>query len=152
MTEQSDSPSTRDLLKSAIDRATAGAGPVMKVNFVDDEWVMSVHELEAFWQQHPVAGFCTVSSRGKPHVVPIEPELVDGTFTMSTFANAVRISDLRSNSQAALISWSGPWEVVVVYGKATIEPGEAEEMVTVRLVPSRIYCIRPPAWHHAAKA
>jgi len=143
-------PEQHEVLESAIRAARDRAGPIMKANFVHDDWVMSVEEFEAFWSKNPVAGFCTVSPKGRPHVVPIEPSLVDGCLVMSTFADAVRVRDLRENPSAALISWTSPWEVVVVYGKASVE-GEGPSMVTVRLVPDRIYCIRPPTWHHAAK-
>ena len=141
----------RDIIGRAIQVARERAGPVMKANFVHDDWVMSVEEFEAFWSTNAVAGFCTVSPEGRPHVVPIEPSLVEGCLVMSTFADAVRVRDLRDNPNAALISWASPWEVVVVYGRASIE-GEGQPMLTVRLVPDRIYCIRPPSSHHASTA
>jgi hypothetical protein len=143
----------RAIVGNALERARRLAGPAMKENFVHDDWVMSVDEFEAYWVAHPLAAFCTVSPFGAPHVVPIEPSFVAGRFVMETFANAVRIADLRVNARASLISWSSPWEVVIVQGRASLsEAAETSTMVSVTLIPRRIYAIRPPAGHHAAQA
>jgi uncharacterized pyridoxamine 5'-phosphate oxidase family protein len=142
------------LILKAMERALAKAGPAMEKNFLDADWLMSVAEFKTFWADRPVASFCTVSTNGAPHVVAIEPTLSRGQFLMNTYANAVRLRDIRANNKVSLLAHKGPYKVVVVYGLAFIDEASLDknETVQVRVRPTQIYAIRPPAGHHAAGA
>jgi hypothetical protein len=134
-------------LQSLIDATVAAASPLMRENFVHPDWVMSAAEFDAYWAKRPMAAFCTVSPTGRPRIAPIEPVYAVVTFTKATFRDAARLRDLAANPHAALVSWTSPYEVAVIYGAAVVEEEDGGAMVTVRLTPERIYAVRPPAGH-----
>jgi predicted pyridoxine 5'-phosphate oxidase superfamily flavin-nucleotide-binding protein len=136
-------------IQSIIDHTAATAGPAMRANFVHPAWVMSATEFGAFWAQPRMAGFGTVSPTGRPHVAALEVSYRDGRFHVPTFANAVRLADIRANPSVSLVAWSDAYHAMTIYGTARIL-SSAAAMVTVEVTPTRIYAIRPPAGHHAA--
>lgn len=145
-----DSLPDMDSPQGLIEESARRAGRAMRENFVHPDWIMSAEEFEAFWSRGPMAAFCTASASGAPHVVPIDPVYEAGVFTMPTFRDAARLRDLRADPRVAIASWDGPYRAVVVYGRAEIDDAGEGRMVVVRVVPERIYAIRPPAGHPAA--
>ncbi len=155
---------TLQTLQKIIDRSAATAGSAIKRNFIGGGWSMSAQEFVAFWEKQPMASISTVSAKGKVHVAPLEPRLVDGKFYIPTFPDSARLEDHRANPRCAIAAWDGPYRAVIVYGAArevptnptartqqtAVEQGYAPgDMVTIEVTPSRIYGIRPPEGHPA---
>ena len=112
-----------------------------------------------------MASISSSSGTGRVHVAPLEPKLVDGRFLIPTFPDSQRLKDHRANPRCAILSWDGPYRAAIVYGLArevdVDETGRTSEtareqgydpdsMVTVEVIPTRIYGIRPPKGHPAA--
>jgi hypothetical protein len=135
-------------LQEIIERSAATAGSAMRQNFAVPAWTMSPEEFVSFWGEGRMASISTASARGDVHVAPLDVQLVDGVFRIATFADAVRLRDHRARPRCAISSWDGPYRAVIVYGDAR-EAGTEGAMVTVEIVPTRIYAIRPPAGHHS---
>jgi hypothetical protein len=161
-----ETPETLARLQEILDKSAATAGPAVKRNFIGGGWAMSAEEFVAFWDRGPMASISTVSERGEVHAAPLEPRLVDGCFYIPTFPDSQRLRDHRANPRCAIAAWDGPYRAVIVYGTARETTGDstgrsaetAEEqgyaaraMVTIEVTPTRIYGIRPPAGHQAAK-
>jgi len=161
-----ETPETLRRLQEIIERSTASAGTAIKRNFIGGGWSMSAEEFVAFWDAGPMASVSTVSDRGRVHVAPLEPRLVDGKFYVPTFPDSQRLLDHRANGRCAIAAWDGPYRAVIVYGTArevdSDPTGRNEEaageqrypsrgMVTIEIAPTRIYAIRPPAGHHARR-
>ena len=159
-----ESPATLRWLSELIDRSTQTAGPALARNFTGGGWAMSAEEFVAFWGEGRMAAVATVSSDGKVHSAPLDPQLVDGRFIIPTFANSRRLEDHRANPRCSITSWDGPYRAVIVYGNArvverdptgrTMEVADEQALdpasiVTVQVTPTRIYAIRPPAGHPA---
>jgi hypothetical protein len=144
-----ETPETLAKLQAIMDRSVRTAGAAMKEAFGSDDWRMSVEEFVAFWGAERMASIATPSVAGSVHAVALDIRLVDGIFHIPTFGNAVRLADHRANPRCVITSWDDSYHVAVVYGDANFVEGAG--MVDVVVTPTRIYAIRPPAWHHAAR-
>jgi hypothetical protein len=141
-------------LQRIIDRSARTAGQSIARNFIGGGWRMTAEEFVGFWEKRPMASISTVSAAGEVHVAPLELSLVGTELHVPTFADSVRLRDHRANPRCGITAWDGPYRAVIVYGNASEESlsatTTASGMVTVVVRPTRIYGIRPPAWHHAA--
>ncbi len=140
-----------EALQRLIDRSAATAGPAIRKNFADPAWTMSAPEFIRFWGSSRMASIATASSSGLVHAAPLEVRLSHGVFHVPTFADAVRLQDLRANRRCAITSWQDPYRAVIVYGRASLPESPATGTVDVVVRPTRVYAIRPPPWHHAAE-
>ncbi|MBI2759826.1 MAG: pyridoxamine 5'-phosphate oxidase family protein [Chloroflexi bacterium] len=147
-----ESPETLTKLQEIIDRSAATAGAAIKSHFIGGGWSMSSEEFVAFWGSGRMATVSTVSADGKVHAAPLEIGLVDGTFSIPTFADTQRLRDHRANPRCTITSWDNPYRAVIVYGAAQeSSDGKDGAMTTIKVTPTRIYAIRPPQGHHAAR-
>jgi hypothetical protein len=161
-----ESPETLDRLQAIIERSSATAGPALARNFVGDGWSMTAREFVEFWGEGRMAAVSTATVNGVVHTAPLDPKLIDGRFYIPTFANSRRLADHRENPRCSISSWEGPYRAVIVYGDARIVGEDPtgrsaavateqdlppDAIVTVEVTPTRIYAIRPPSGHHAAR-
>lgn len=123
----------------------------MAANFIHPDWVMSAEEFRAFWGPTRLAAVGTSSPDGHPHSAPVEVDLTGDRFVIPTFANTLRLVDLRANSRVVLTAWDGPYHAAIVYGLVELHEASAG-LVPVSVRPTRIYAIRAPAGHHAHRA
>jgi hypothetical protein len=142
-----ETPETLAKIEHIMERSIATAGRAMREAFGASEWRMSVQEFIDFWGYERMASIATVSARSEVHAAALDMRLVDGVFHVPTYANALRLRDHRANPRCVITSWQDSYHVAVVYGRATLH--DTVGMVDVQVVPTRIYAIRPPAWHHA---
>jgi hypothetical protein len=145
-----ETPETMTGLQQIIDRSARTAGPAIARNFIGAGWQMSAEEFVAFWGEAHMASVATVSDVGAVHAVPLDVRLIDGTFHIPTFPDSQRLRDHRANRRCVLNAWDDAYHAVIVYGNARLTDQETTGMMTVEVTPTRIYAIRPPAWHHAA--
>lgn len=159
-------PATVARLEELLERSAVTAGPAIRKNFVGGGWAMSAEEFINFWGEARMASVSTASRSGLVHAVPLDIHLVDGLFYIPTFADSRRVADHRENPRCVITSWDGPYRAVIAYGDArevdadptdrsaataeeqTYEP---DQMITIEVTPTRIYAIRPPPGHHAAR-
>lgn len=161
-----ESPQTMRHLQDLIDHSARTAGAAVRRNFVGPGWSMSAEEFVGFWDHAPMASISTVSERGRVHVAPLEPRLVDGKFYIPTFPDSQRLRDHRADPRCAIASWDGPYRAVIVYGvarevaqnptgrtgaTAAEQAYDPATMLTIEVTPERIYAIRPPPGHHASR-
>jgi hypothetical protein len=161
-----ESEATLARLQRIIDRSTRSAGAALARNFIGGGWRMDAREFVAFWGEERMASISTVSPAGRVHAAPIDVRLVDGVFYTAAFADSVRLADHRANRRCAITASEDAYRAVIVYGAARevdadptgrtaavsgeqgYPPGG---VVTVAITPTRIYGIRPPAGHAAAR-
>jgi Pyridoxamine 5'-phosphate oxidase len=135
-------------LQRILDESVASAGPALRANFVAPGWVMSAREFIDFWAGGRMAAVATVSARGRPRVAPLEVSWQAGRLHLPAFANSARLRDHRANPDCAITSWNDAWTAVIVNGQVELGEG-ATGMVSVSLVPTRIFAMRAPAGHHS---
>jgi hypothetical protein len=120
----------------------------MAANFTHPAWQMSPEEFVRFWGGTRLASVGTVGDSGWPHAAPVEVTLDGGEFVVPTFADSVRMADLRLRPRLVLTTWDDAYHAAIVYGRAPI-PESSAGNVAVRLAPTRIYAIRAPEGHAA---
>ncbi len=123
----------------------------MAANFTHPEWAMTATEFRAFWRAPRLCAVGTVGPSGRPHAAPVEVSLLGDRFGIPTFAEAVRLRDLRANPWLSLTTWDDAYHAAIVYGRAEFSEASGGGMVSVEVRPSRIYAIRAPAWHSAGR-
>jgi hypothetical protein len=133
-------------IRRAMARANERAGPAMAANFTHPAWQMSLEEFVTFWGGTRLVSVATVGESGWPHAAPVEVSLVRGEFVVPTFADSVRMADLRRNARLVLAAWDDAYRAAIVYGRASVPEGGAGN-VSVRVAPTRIYAIRAPEGH-----
>jgi hypothetical protein len=142
-----ETPETLAHLQAIIDRSSATAGPGIKAHLLGEGWSMSAAEFVRFWREERMASIATISAKGSIHAAPLEIRLVDGVFHVPTYADAVRLADHRDNPRCVITAWKDPYRVAIVYGTARVPDGG--DVVSVKVSPTRIYAIMPPAGHHS---
>jgi hypothetical protein len=144
-----ETPETIAALQALMDRTIATAGSRMKDTFGDPAWRMSAQEFVEFWGAERMASIATASATAAVHAAALDIRLVNGVFHIPTYANALRLADHRANPRCVITSWEDSYRVAVVYGNAEVNTGSG--MIDVIVSPTRVYAIRPPPWHHAAR-
>jgi Pyridoxamine 5'-phosphate oxidase len=160
-----ESLATLATLQDIIDRSTASAGSAIRRNFIGGGWAMSATEFVAFWGEGRMACVATASRSSTVHAVPLDIHLINGKFYVPTFPDSYRRRDHEDNPRCVITSWDSPYRAVIVRGTARVVAHDPtgrtvatateqryspDLMLTIEVLPVRIYAIRPPAGHRAA--